>query len=86
MALPLAEKDSIQEVEHLASQPYIDLTLDVNGVFRCSCHSRQLQSIPHTGRQTYRARKIAIEGDWSGGANFIVGAALFGNLRIAPLG
>ena len=29
MALPLAGKDSILEVEHLASQPYIDLTLNV---------------------------------------------------------
>ena len=29
MALPLAETDSILEVEHLASQPYIDMTLQV---------------------------------------------------------
>ncbi len=39
MALPLAEKDSILEVEHLASQPYIDLTLDVMESFRGTCHT-----------------------------------------------
>jgi 3-phosphoshikimate 1-carboxyvinyltransferase len=85
MALPLAEKDSILEVEHLASQPYIDLTLDVMESFgvRATHDNYKVFHIP--GRQTYRARKIAIEGDWSGGANFIVGAALFGDLRIAPL-
>ncbi|MFA5443536.1 MAG: 3-phosphoshikimate 1-carboxyvinyltransferase [Bacteroidales bacterium] len=85
MALPLAEKDSILEVEHLASQPYIDLTLDVMESFgvRATHDNYKVFHIP--GRQTYRARKIAIEGDWSGGANFIVGAALFGDLRISPL-
>ncbi|MFA5302439.1 MAG: 3-phosphoshikimate 1-carboxyvinyltransferase [Bacteroidales bacterium] len=85
MALPLAEKDSILEVEHLASQPYIDLTLDVMESFgvRATHDNYKVFHIP--GRQTYRARKIAIEGDWSGGANFIVGASLFGDLRIGPL-
>ena len=85
MALPLAEKDSILEVEHLASQPYIDLTLDVMESFgvRATHDNYKVFHIP--GRQTYRAKKIAIEGDWSGGANFIVGASLFGDLRIGPL-
>jgi 3-phosphoshikimate 1-carboxyvinyltransferase len=85
MALPLAEKDSILEVEHLASQPYIDLTLNVMESFgvRATHDNYKVFHIP--GRQTYRARKIAVEGDWSGGANFIVGATLFGDLRIGPL-
>jgi 3-phosphoshikimate 1-carboxyvinyltransferase len=85
MALPLAGEDSILEVEHLASQPYIDLTLNVMESFgvRATHDNYKVFHIP--GRQVYRAKKIAIEGDWSGGANFIVGAALFGDLRIGPL-
>ncbi|HNR27246.1 MAG TPA: 3-phosphoshikimate 1-carboxyvinyltransferase [Bacteroidales bacterium] len=85
MALPLAEKDSILEVEHLASQPYIDLTLNVMESFgvRATHDNYKVFHIP--GRQSYRAHKIDIEGDWSGGANFIVGAAMFGDLRISPL-
>ena len=85
MALPLGEEDSIWEVGHLASQPYIDLTLSVMEAFgvRATHDNYKVFHIP--GRQTYRARKIDIEGDWSGGANFIVGASLFGDLRIGPL-
>ena len=85
MALPLAEKGSILEVEHLASQPYIDLTLNVMESFgvRATHDNYKVFHIP--GRQSYRAHKIDIEGDWSGGANFIVGAAMFGDLRISPL-
>ncbi|HPB78433.1 MAG TPA: hypothetical protein PLU09_06930, partial [Bacteroidales bacterium] len=85
MALPLAGLDSILEVEHLASQPYIDLTLNVMESFgvRATHDNYKVFHIP--GRQTYRARKINIEGDWSGGANFIVGATMFGDLRMGPL-
>ncbi len=85
MALPLAETDSILEVEHLASQPYIDMTLQVMEAFgvRATHDDYKVFHIP--GRQNYRARRIAIEGDWSGGANFIVAASLFGDLRIGPL-
>jgi len=76
MALPLAETDSILEVEHLASQPYIDMTLQVMEAFgvRATHDDYKVFHIP--GRQNYRARRIDIEGDWSGGANFIVAASL----------
>lgn len=85
MALPLAEQDSILEVNHLASQPYIDLTLQVMESFgvRVTHDNYTVFHIP--GRQKYSARKMAIEGDWSVAANFIAGAALFGDLRIGEL-
>lgn len=85
MALPLAEEDSILEVEHLASQMYIDMTLSVMESFgvRATHDNYHIFHIP--GRQKYSTRKIAIEGDWSVAANFIVAAALFGDLRIGPL-
>ncbi len=85
MALPLAEQDSILEVEHLASRLYIDMTLSVMEAFgvRATHDDYKVFHIP--GRQKYSARKIAIEGDWSVAANFIVAASLFGDLRIGPL-
>lgn len=85
MALPLAEQDSVLEVEHLSSKPYIDLTLAVMDTFGIRVTHEDYRVFHIPGRQKYRARKCSIEGDWGCGAYFLVGGAVFGDLRIGPL-
>ena len=63
MALPLAETDSILEVEHLASQPYIDMTLQVMEAFGVRVTHDDYKAFHIPGRQNYRAKRIDIEGD-----------------------
>jgi 3-phosphoshikimate 1-carboxyvinyltransferase len=77
VALPLAEGDSVLEVEGLASRGYVDLTLDTMrafGVEAARDESFSLFRVP--GSRRYRAADFTVEGDWSGAAFLLVAAAL----------
>jgi 3-phosphoshikimate 1-carboxyvinyltransferase len=79
VALPLAARDSVVEVEGLASRGYVDLTLETMRAFgveaeRDAGYSR----FSIRGRQRYRAADFAIEGDWSGAAFLLVAGAIAG--------
>jgi 3-phosphoshikimate 1-carboxyvinyltransferase len=77
VALPLAEADTVLEVEGLASRGYVDLTLDTMRAFgleaaRDSSYSR----FSIRGRHAYHAARFPVEGDWSGAAFLLVAGAL----------
>lgn len=88
MALPLSKKNSTLTVTNATSLPYIKLTLDIVRKFgiaiECSEEGGNLVfNVP--GKQKYLPASFSIEGDWSSASNFIVAAALFGDLLIKGL-
>lgn len=81
VALPLAEGDSLLEVESLASPGYVDLTLGTMRAFGVEAlveAEGALRRYRLRGGQSYKAREFRIEGDWSGAAFPLVAAAIAG--------
>lgn len=85
MALPLAQKNSVLRVRNLKSTPYIDMTLEVLQKFGIEIQHQNHETFHIQGNQKYKAASIEIEGDWSGAAFPMVGAALAGDLIISGL-
>lgn len=77
--------DSILIVEELSSKPYIDLTLDVLSDFSVSVRQEDYKIFNIIGNQSMSTQKINIEGDWSGAANHLVGAAISGEITMKGL-
>ena len=81
IALPLAEGDSILEVENLASAGYVALTIDTMSVFGVEVEvviAGEARRYRVRGGQSYRPRAFRVEGDWSGAAFPLVAAAIAG--------
>jgi len=85
MSLPLLDKNHKIEVSNLVSIPYIDLTLDLMEKFGVSIENENYNSFCYKIPSNYRAAKIEVEGDWSGAANHLVGAAISGEITIDGL-
>ena len=65
-ALPLLPGDSSIEITTpLESSGYVDMTLDMLEKFGISVENRNYQVFHIPGNQTYQARDIAVEADWS---------------------
>lgn len=100
-ALPLTGKNSTLYVEDPKSIPYMFITVDVLGKFGIRIQSEmegddiflQTQDWGHCsqitfkvkGNQQLKAADLAIEGDWSAAANFLVAGAIFGSLDLDGL-
>lgn len=100
-ALPLTGKNSTLYVEDPKSIPYMFITVDVLGKFGIRIQSEmegddiflQTQNWGHCsqitfkvkGNQQIKAADLAIEGDWSAAANFLVAGAIFGSLDLDGL-
>lgn len=82
IALPLAQEDSILNVDQLQSIPYIDMTLDIMKRFGIDVQHYQYQTFQIKGKQKYKAQEYKIEGDWSGAAFHLVAAAISGELEL----
>lgn len=101
MSLPLCEKDSTLYVTEPKSIPYLFMTVDVLRNFgigikcelegdeefmasqdpnKCSAMRFEIK-----GGQSYKPAEFAIEGDWSGAANFLVAGALYGGVHMSGL-
>ena len=85
MSLPLLGKSHKIEVSNLVSIPYIDLTLDLMEKFGVPIDNDNYQSFGYKDSYTYKAAKIEVEGDWSGAANHLVGAAISGAIDLDGL-
>ena len=84
IALPMAELDSVLEVQALASRGYVDLTLATMRAFGVVAERDAAYGcfmVP--GRQRYAAADFTVEGDWSGAAFLLVAGAIAA--RVAPL-
>ena len=100
-ALPLAGNRSTVYVHEPRSIPYMFITVDVLRKFGIEIGSEMeggddfLQTQDWTlctgvtfkmrGHQHYRAADFHIEGDWSSAANFLVAAAIFGDVEVEGL-
>lgn len=84
-SLPLAKNDSIIEVTNLKSMPYIALTLDILSKYGIEIQNELYEMFKIKGNQIYKPANIKIEGDWSCAANFLVVAAIRGEVSISNL-
>jgi 3-phosphoshikimate 1-carboxyvinyltransferase len=80
MALPFVEGNSQIEVSNLKSIPYVLMTLDILAHFGISITHQNFELFQIQGSQTLQETYYAIEGDWSGAAFHLVGAAISGSL------
>lgn len=78
MALPVVAEHSVIQVDHLKSIGYIDLTLNVLNRFGILVHHTNYQRFDIPGNQRYQPTSYTINGDWSGAAFHLVGAAISG--------
>jgi len=85
IALSQKSFDCEVNVTALSSKPYIDLTLDVLGDFGVSIRHEDYNTFYIKGNQLMSPKKMIIEGDWSGAANHLVGAAISGEITMKGL-
>ena len=85
LALPLLPKPSrIRLTTPLSSSPYVDMTLDLLRTFGAEIIADSFgYQIPSLGR--LQSADLRVEGDYSGAAFFLCGAALFGNILCGGL-
>ncbi len=82
---PLLDQDTVIHVENPTSIPYIDLTLDIMSAFGIDVEHKNHEEFMVHGNQSYHCPFYSVEGDWSGMANHVVGAALSGKVIIDGL-
>ena len=84
-ALPLLDGDSeIHMTSPLESRGYVDMTLEMLKAFGVTVENQDYTVFSVPGRQTYRAREITVEADWSQ-AGFWYAAAFLDN-PVQPMG
>jgi 3-phosphoshikimate 1-carboxyvinyltransferase len=85
IALSQKSFDCEMNVTALSSKPYIDLTLDVLNDFGVSIRHEDYNTFYIKGNHLMSPKKMIIEGDWSGAANHLVGAAISGEITLKGL-
>jgi len=89
MTLAVLPGNSELIVHNPVSISYIYLTQRImdNAGVKCSINSNEFGNliINISGNQTYQSGNFNIEGDWSGAANFLVAAAITGQVEIGGL-
>lgn len=101
MALPLLQEDTVIRLTEPKSIPYLFITMDVLKAFGvkiwCDMEGEPefaesqdwndcTEIVLHIkGGQSYKATDMAIEGDWSSAANFLVAGAIFGKVNVSGL-
>ena len=81
----MADGDSVIEVSHLKSIPYIDMTLSIMKHFSVEVQNEDYKIFRIKGHQKYKAKPFNIEEDWSGGAFFLIYGAVKENIEITNL-
>lgn len=72
-------------IEALKSRPYLEMTIQRMRDFGITLEEKDPNSYFIPGSQICIGQEIHIEGDWSGAANHLVGAAISGDLTIDGL-
>jgi 3-phosphoshikimate 1-carboxyvinyltransferase len=85
LTTPLLPTDTIIFVSNLTSKPYIDLTIELMQEFGVIIENDHYKKLTIKGNQYYTGRELEIEGDWSGAANHIIGAAISGKIILSGL-
>jgi len=82
IALSKAKKNSVINVSNLKSKPYIDLTVCVLTAFKNRIRNSNYKRFEISGNASLQREEFEVEGDWSGVAFHLVGAAISGKVRI----
>jgi 3-phosphoshikimate 1-carboxyvinyltransferase len=82
ITLPLLDVDTKLEVSNPKSIPYLDMTLEIIRHFGVDIKHENHRVFYIKGKQNYKGSSYAIEGDWSGAANHLVGAAISGEVTL----
>ena len=85
IALPTLETRSVIHVKNLKSIPYIQMTLDILNHFGISIDHNNFETFWISGNQKPNAQEYHVEGDWSGAAFHLVGAAISGEVTLLGL-
>lgn len=85
IALPKALNASKLEVSNLQSKPYIDMTLEIMEHFGVKVVYENYKVFHVNGSQNYKGTTYQIEGDWSGAAFHLVGAAIVGDVTLIDI-
>lgn len=85
IALTQAESDSEIIVNNLQSKPYIDITLCILRSFGANIQNEDYKLFKIKGKQKLHGLNMSIEGDWSGAAFHLAGAAINGKAEIKNL-
>jgi 3-phosphoshikimate 1-carboxyvinyltransferase len=79
------KNDTLVSIEGLKSKPYLQMTLSRLQNFGVCIEELTQDSFFIQGAQEIKCTEVHIEGDWSGAANPIVGAAISGKLELHGL-
>ena len=82
---PLLEHESVIAIENSTSKPYIDMTISRMRDFGFSIIELEESKYKISGNQQPHSQEIKLEGDWSGAANHLVGAAISGKIELHGL-
>ncbi len=85
LVLPFLKGESILNVKGLVSRPYIDITIDVLESFGITVINNNYEKFIISGSQKSIVNRYEIEGDWSGAAFHLVGAAISGSVDVYGL-
>ena len=85
IALPTLSGESIVNVKNLKSRPYIDMTLEILNEFGIQINNRAYETFIIKGGQKAKGIHYHCEGDWSGAAFHLVGAAISGSIELTGL-
>jgi 3-phosphoshikimate 1-carboxyvinyltransferase len=85
ISLPLMNKLSTVKLMNVTSRPYLEMTCEIISDFGVSISTDFDKIISIKENQFYQSNSYSIEGDWSGAANHLVGAAISGNVRFIGL-
>jgi 3-phosphoshikimate 1-carboxyvinyltransferase len=82
---PLLKQESIIAIENPTSKPYLDMTISRMRDFGLSIQDIEENKYKIPGNQKIQLNQIQLEGDWSGAANHLVGAAISGQVELHGL-
>tara|TARA_B110000305_G_C19450849_1_gene647838 strand:- start:309 stop:1559 length:1251 start_codon:yes stop_codon:yes gene_type:complete len=85
IALPTLSGESIVNVKNLKSRPYIDMTLEILNEFGVEIENSEYETFIINGNQKAKGIEYHCEGDWSGAAFHLVGAAISGSIELTGL-
>jgi len=87
LAAPYAKHDVvINTLGHLSSKPFIDITLDCMKAFGVEVKNDDYKAFRISAGNRYKAREIAVEGDYSNASYFFAAAAITGGrVRVTNL-
>ncbi len=85
ISLPLLNNPSTIKLVNITSRPYLEMTCEIMSDFGIPISTDFDTNITIEGNQFYQANSYRIEGDWSGAANHLIGAAISGSVKLIGL-